>query len=67
MAEESRRFPVARRTETLASLRSATEIDLGGVLSRNNPPSGARRRGSVRRRSQDLLVCHVGRIQKAVR
>jgi hypothetical protein len=47
MAEEARRFPITCRAKASASLGSATEIDLGGILGRNNPASDAVRVATV--------------------
>ena len=53
-------------SETFASARSSTEIDLGCILGGNDPPSATRRRGALRRGVQDFLWGDMRRIQKAV-
>ena len=55
MTEKTRRFAVAGRSETPPPAMPAAEIDLGGVLRRYDPPSGAGRRRSVPCGLEDFL------------
>src|SRR3989442_1901971 len=65
-AEKSRRPPVARRPEVAPPAMPTTEVDLGGVLRRHDPPSSAGQRRSFPDGLENLLWRHTRRPQKTM-
>ena len=65
MTEKPRRLPVTRRPEAFSTAIPALEVDLRGVLCRDNASSGTTRSRPPPDGLKDLLGRHIGRTQKA--